>query len=160
MCSAAYIQQIGRAGRSGIQAEAVLYFNNSDVGHPSIKKTMKEFCKGSQCRRKCLNLYFGCKNEDCDISQCCDICQPDLKLQWTFDAILTSMQKAALRDKLNLILIEMNCVLDPFIMERIVYDAHIYKSSTLLISEFGLQDALSVRIASVLTSYLEHCEKK
>ncbi|XP_056000395.1 uncharacterized protein LOC125670505 [Ostrea edulis] len=150
----AYIQQIGRAGISGIQAEAVLYFNNSDLGHPSIKKTMKEYCRNSECRRKSLNMYFGCDNENCALSQCCDACHLDLKLQWTFDAILSSMQKAVLRDKLVQLLSDMNCVLEPFIVERIIFDAHLYNSPSLLVSEFGLQEVFSVRITSMLTSFL------
>lgn len=105
-------------------------------------------------------MYFGCDNENCALSQCCDACQPDLKLQWTFDAILTSMQKAVLHDKLVQLLSYMNCMLDPFIVERIVFDAHLYNSPSLLVSEFGLQEVFSVRIASMFTSFLQNCKKK
>lgn len=49
----AYVQQIGRAGRSGVQAETILYINNSDLDQPSVKKPMKEYCKNvSVCRMK------------------------------------------------------------------------------------------------------------
>lgn len=49
----AYVQQIGRAGRSGVQAEGILYINYSDLDHPSVKKAMKEYCKNvSVCRMK------------------------------------------------------------------------------------------------------------
>lgn len=30
----AYIQQVGRTGRTGKQATAILFFNNNDVGRP------------------------------------------------------------------------------------------------------------------------------
>lgn len=76
----AYIQQIGRAGRSGIEAEGILYFNNSDIGNPSVKKTMKEYCRNvTECRRKVLKRYFGCDDETV-----LNNCQPELLVLWKF----------------------------------------------------------------------------
>ena len=38
----AYIQEIGRAGRSDCRAEAILYFNNNDIGQTAIYETLNE----------------------------------------------------------------------------------------------------------------------
>jgi hypothetical protein len=150
----AYVQQIGRAGRSGFQAEGILYFNNSDLGQPSVQKSMKDFCRnGSNCRRKELNGYFGCEVNS-SIDNCCDICQPDIKEPWLLCAVATPDQKIAIRDKMEKHLKETDFLLDPFIVERIVYDAHLYQNSQSLESEFGLSAELAATIANILESCL------
>ena len=35
-----YVQEVGRAGRDGHAAEAVLYFNNSDLAEKPIENSM------------------------------------------------------------------------------------------------------------------------
>nr|XP_034326053.1 Bloom syndrome protein homolog [Crassostrea gigas] len=79
----AYIQQVGRTGRTGKQATAILFFNNSDVGRPEMNKTMKSFCRNeSTCRRKILNDYFGFMDDTNESENkatlCCIICNPIL----------------------------------------------------------------------------------
>jgi ATP-dependent DNA helicase RecQ len=82
-----YYQEIGRAGRDGLPAEAVLYFNYRDVKLLSdfasqgeqeevmLEKLnrMIQFSESSSCRRRVLLAYFSEHlEEDC---QNCDVCE-------------------------------------------------------------------------------------
>jgi ATP-dependent DNA helicase RecQ len=81
-----YYQEIGRAGRDGLESDTVLYFNYKDVillkkfadqsGQTGIQheklKRMQQFAEATSCRRKILLAYFGEHlPEDCGN---CDIC--------------------------------------------------------------------------------------
>lgn len=150
----AYVQQIGKTGRSGMQAEGILYFNNSDLGQPSVKKSMKKYGKNVPvCRRKELNSYFGCEFNS-NIRNCCDICQPALREQWKLCAVPSSEQKMDIRDKINKHLTETEFMLDPFVFERILYDVHLYQNSQSIISEFGLCEELAT-LSDILVSCLQ-----
>lgn len=59
-----YTQAIGRAGRTGLQSTAILYFCNSDISQLKVEqklatKEMVEYCKTKECLRKELLHYFG-----------------------------------------------------------------------------------------------------
>lgn len=81
-----YYQEIGRSGRDGAPAEALLFYSYRDVqtlqrfGMDSARKDlqlakldrMKEFAEGVTCRRRTLLSYFGEEYpKDC---QNCDVC--------------------------------------------------------------------------------------
>ncbi len=57
---AAYIQETGRSGRDGLDAEATLYYNKSDIsGVSSVTDDMKVYCgNNGLCRRKVLLKEF------------------------------------------------------------------------------------------------------
>ena len=75
----AYIQEIGRAGRSGVAAEAKLYFCKSDINEHKVKQglmqaSMRNFCLNeSECIRKSLLTHFGYKDSDKQ-KKCCNFC--------------------------------------------------------------------------------------
>ncbi len=70
-----YYQEIGRAGRDGDKAEAVLFFRQEDMGAQKFHsatgeeerkemmaeriRQMQEYADGSTCRREHLLRYFG-----------------------------------------------------------------------------------------------------
>ena len=56
-----YFQQIGRAGRSGQEATALLHFNASDMAAnlPGIKDDIVSYCKTEDCLRECILNNFG-----------------------------------------------------------------------------------------------------
>ncbi|WAR18289.1 BLM-like protein [Mya arenaria] len=57
-----YLQEMGRAGRKGQQAEAILYYNNSDISksRKGMSQSMTSYCKNEQtCLRLQLVQHFG-----------------------------------------------------------------------------------------------------
>jgi len=66
-----YIQQVGRAGRQFLKAEAILFIDSLP-----IKGTMKAYLQNSStCRHKIISLYFGFPFESEQGGSCCDICE-------------------------------------------------------------------------------------
>ena len=76
-----YIQEFGRAGRSGQDAVATLYYNNSDIAEnkQNIDESVREYCKlNDSCLRDYLVKYFGFKSVHQNV--CCSICTPNYKV--------------------------------------------------------------------------------
>ena len=76
----AYMQEIGRAGRTGLSSCATHYYNNSDIGNNKahVEEAMKSYCRSDDtCQRKLLLDYFGfsCVQQE----NCCCICDEKFK---------------------------------------------------------------------------------
>lgn len=76
------MQEIGRGGRDGHAAQAILYFNNSDIkmqrkNRHAVSSTMRDYCLLDSCRRKFINIQFGEASNDNDVPSlhCCDVCE-------------------------------------------------------------------------------------
>lgn len=76
----AYLQETGRAGRDGLSATAILYYNNIDLGQIE-NDSIKEYCRNkTSCRRYVLLKDFdddpaehsGTNDSLC---RCCDVCE-------------------------------------------------------------------------------------
>lgn len=82
-----YYQEIGRGGRDGLPAEAIMFYSVKDVvtlrkfaeesGHKSVAidklRRMQEFAETSLCRRRVLLSYFN-ETYTCDCGNC-DVCR-------------------------------------------------------------------------------------
>lgn len=74
-----YAQEIGRAGRDGANAQAILHFNNSDIAknRKGLSPAMAEFCRNTDsCLRLQLVQYFGFKEVvfNGPTKDCCSNC--------------------------------------------------------------------------------------
>lgn len=80
-----YLQQIGRAGRNSKQANAILYWNNADIGNniTHMSEEMRRYCRSAECLRRQLIGHFGfsivkqdrcCSNCD-ETNLCQDVCK-------------------------------------------------------------------------------------
>ena len=74
-----YLQETGRAGRDGMPAEALLYYNNSDLrsNRPGQQSAMVNYCRATdQCLRLLLMRYLGFNvPERRLLCQCCQFCE-------------------------------------------------------------------------------------
>ena len=74
-----YYQEIGRAGRNGKPAKALMFYNGSDIlaNKPEMTNEMREFCTTvSTCLRDYLLKYLGSsKSQNNILNSCCSHCE-------------------------------------------------------------------------------------
>jgi superfamily II DNA helicase RecQ len=83
----AYVQEVGRAGREDMQAQAILFYNSSDLGVKHIRAEMKNYCQTKKCLREVINEFFGFSTEIKPLN-CCSVCQSELSIEWDFGNLL------------------------------------------------------------------------
>lgn len=72
-----YVQETGRAGRTGVPSRATLYYNNSDIAKNKkhVQDPMKEYCKSqTTCLRKLILEYLGFPHATVNQERCCCVC--------------------------------------------------------------------------------------
>lgn len=70
-----YMQETGRAGKTGVPSKATLYYNNSDIAKNKehVQDPMKEYCKSqTTCLRKLILEYLGFPGVTQE--RCCCVC--------------------------------------------------------------------------------------
>ena len=74
-----YLQEVGRSGRDGRSATAILFYQPTDFrGRPGVSESMRDYCINThECRRKELMKQFGLTsgiNYPTTKCLCCDVC--------------------------------------------------------------------------------------
>lgn len=73
-----YVQEVGRAGRSGQKAKAILYYNKNDIAsnRKGLESTISQFVKLHTCLRSFILNYFGFDGQhQVAAEMCCSNCK-------------------------------------------------------------------------------------
>ena len=92
-----FVQELGRAGRSGQQAQEILIYNGYQLNH--LEPEMRVYIQNStKCRRKSLmSLYNQSSVFDGALHWCCDVCrascdcETDCETNGSFDALIITV---------------------------------------------------------------------
>ena len=172
-----YVQEIGRAGRTGQLSSTTLYYNKSDVSDnvKHIDKSMKEYCQlQNTCLRQELLNYLGyqCTKQE----RCCCVCQesstgdqtaacnePVERVRFLTTAYATILQKLFLNELHQLEadnsstpnLILMKSPIPPHnVLKTILTEIHYIKVESDLLDICGIWDEeCSLKIFSLISTY-------
>ncbi|KAL5016410.1 hypothetical protein ScPMuIL_005999 [Solemya velum] len=154
----AYIQQTGRAGRDGTQATAVLFWNKSDIGRPDVTQAVKDYCRNcDNCRRSLIDSYFGfgSASSDKNVPICCDICDSNLKNDWSFTPPLNSLQIHAIRTAIQSFVKIQKIQISSMCVESLASNASYYVNAENILKEFKLSETIANALSSTISQLLE-----
>ncbi|KAL5019227.1 hypothetical protein ScPMuIL_004949 [Solemya velum] len=157
-CITAYIQQTGRAGRDGTQATAVLFWNKSDIGRPDVTQAVKDYCRNcDNCRRSLIDSYFGfgSASSDKNVPICCDICDSNLKNDWSFTPPLNSLQIHAIRTAIQSFVKIQKIQISSMCVESLASNASYYVNAENILKEFKLSETIANALSSTISQLLE-----
>lgn len=168
-----YMQEIGRAGRTGIQSHAILYYNNSDIGKNKkhINDSVRHYCRSTDtCLRKQLLEYFGFTVAK--QSKCCSVCDGEYgnvgvskevvkkKVRHLLDdgIVLKSLIDNVFSDYQHDVLSDCSLLycmtIDEDLAENIVSQVEYIETESDLLHSFGMWDEVcSSKIFSIITKY-------
>lgn len=171
-----YLQEFGRAGRTGLSSKATLYFNKSDIASNKehVDKVMKDYCKTEKtCLKKFILDYFGfsCVPQD----NCCCICdirnsritvndapkaqnkvQNKVRMLCTEKEFLRELIKSAISDHQTQIASSMpfTSAIDMNVADKIVDGVEYIATESDLLESYGVWDeTCSSRIFSIITTH-------
>ncbi|XP_068691597.1 recQ-like DNA helicase BLM [Montipora foliosa] len=175
----AYMQEIGRAGRTGLSSCATLYYNNSDIAKNKkhVEESMKSYCRSEDtCQWKLLLDYFGFSS----VQQkgCCCICDGKFKrteedlpqairnkvrlLPNSNRAILERLVKSAISDHVSQATSEGSMLfdisLDKDLAAKVMEGVEFVASEVDLLKSFGIWDGTcSSQIFSLISEHTTIC---
>lgn len=175
----AYMQEIGRAGRTGLSSCATLYYNNSDIGNNKkhVEESMKSYCRSEDtCQRKLLLDYFGFSSVQQE--NCCCICDDKFKtteedlpqairskvrfLSNDNRVILERLIKSAISDHESKVASECSTLfdisVDKNLAAKVVEGVEFIESEADLLKSFGIWDeTCSSQIFSLISAHTVMC---
>ncbi|XP_078324788.1 putative ATP-dependent DNA helicase RecS [Crassostrea virginica] len=156
----AYSQQVGRAGRSGEQCVAVIFFNNSDLGRQGVSKSVKDYCKNdTECRKTVIDRYFGFTSgtDSLPNALCCDVCNTELKCNWQYETPLDEKKKCALRRAIQTYVqaTSLENIVLPHHVEQLVFNALFYTESSTIDKDFSYPGMIPATLATIICQMLE-----
>ena len=165
-----YIQEIGRAGRTGQQSFATLFYNNSDIGanRDTVAQEMKSYCIEKGCFRKFILKYFGHISPS-QHEMCCSNCTPiseepsdyvPVKIRSSADEIedvqsfRCALEQLALSQQNDNDYMYFQCSLLPAVIDRLILNVAFIIDEKDLLHNFGIwEEGLSSAVMSVIEVY-------
>ncbi|XP_068691596.1 recQ-like DNA helicase BLM [Montipora foliosa] len=160
----AYMQEIGRAGRTGLSSCATLYYNNSDIAKNKkhVEESMKSYCRSEDtCQRKLLLGYFGFSS----VQQkgCCCICDGKFKrTEEDLPQAIRNKVKSAISDHESQATSEGSMLfdisVDKDLAAKVMEGVEFVASEADLLKSFGIWDeTCSSQIFSLISEHTAIC---
>lgn len=144
---------MGRAGRSGDECIAVLYFNNSDLGRQGVSKSVGKYCRNVvMCQKNFINSYFGYDATDTGFAcKKCDVCNTDLKCSWQFKEPLMLDKKGVVRNAISMYVQTLKLTtITELHVEKLVFNAEFYVEPSSIVQDFSFDESTAEALSSII----------
>lgn len=177
-----YLQEVGRAGRDGLQSTATMFWSPMDIGKNIKHMTddMRAYIKSETCRRKWLAKHFSDPEPKriAPAHLCCDICARDCDCgcappepsEERNEEVPLPIQDQTLMDTINILLnqyfhLENSQIASPFassetmlsntLAKAISNKYTLYTNASKIEEDFpNVQQSYCVNIATIIQAYL------